>query len=123
LPAKYDQIPESRLYPIVADSSRPETISYLRRHGYNKIKGSKKGAGSIEDGIAFIRSFEKVIIHPRCKATADEFRFYSYKVDPQTGAISNKIEDKKNHIIDALRYALEDRMRANKGRITKTTGW
>ena len=31
------------------------------------VKGAEKGKGSIEDGIEYIRSFDKVIIHPRCK--------------------------------------------------------
>ena len=73
------------------------------------MRGSKKGKGSVEDGVAHIRGYEKVIIHPRCKHTITEFRLYSYIVDPHTGAISTKLEDKNNHIIDALRYSLEGR--------------
>jgi len=114
LPGRFEAVPESKIYPIKADSARPDTISYMKRHGYNKMSGSKKGKGSIEDGIEFIKSFEKIVINPRCKNTIDEFRYYSYVVDPRTGNMSNKIEDKNNHIIDALRYALEDLMRHKK---------
>jgi phage terminase large subunit len=91
---------------FVADSSRPDTISYLRRNGV-RITGAKKGKGSIEDGIEKIRGFEKVIIHPDCKRTIEEFRNYKWKVDPRTDEISTIPEDKNNHIIDALRYSLE----------------
>lgn len=106
IPAAYNTIPESSQFHIFGDSSRPDTISYLRNHGYPKISGVEKGKGSVEDGIEFIKSFDKIIIHPRCQHTIDEFRLYSYVTDKHTGLISNKIEDKHNHMIDALRYAL-----------------
>ena len=51
--------------------------------------------------------FDKVIIHPRCKHTADEFRLYKYKTNQHTGDIIRIPEDKNNHCIDALRYAIE----------------
>lgn len=106
MPDFYDSVPNARRWPIIADSARPETISYLQKAGFN-ITGAKKGKGSIEDGIAHIRQYEKIIIDPRCRNTIDEFRMYSYVVDKKTGAISSIPEDKNNHIIDALRYALE----------------
>ena len=119
LPACYATIPESANYPITGDSSRPDTIAYIRARGFPKIKSSIKGKGSIEDGIAFMRSFDKIIIHPRCKHTIDEFRLYSYIIDPKTGQISSKIEDKHNHHIDNLRYAVEDLMRVRQVQATK----
>ena len=91
---------------IIADSARPETISYLNRQGYS-ISAAKKGKGSIEDGIAFIRSFERIYIHPKCVNTIIEFSLYSYKVDKYSGEITAQIIDDNNHAIDALRYALE----------------
>lgn len=121
-PQMFDNVPDCRKYDIIADSARPETISYMKRNGF-RIRGAYKGAGSVEDGIAYLRSFEKIIIHERCKHAIDEFRLYSYKVDPHTGIISNKLEDKNNHCIDALRYALEDRMRHRQGKVIQKTGW
>jgi phage terminase large subunit len=111
LPREFMTIPESDKYPITADSARPETISYMKRNGFPLMRGSEKGKGSIEDGIAFLRSFNKIIIHPRCKHTIDEFRLYSYVVDRLTGDITHKLIDKHNHLIDALRYAVEDLMK------------
>ena len=104
-PALFDKIPDSKKGPIYADSSRPETISYIRQRGYN-IHSVKKWGGSVEDGISYIRSFEKVVIHERCKHTQDEFRLYKYKVDRKTEEVLPIIVDKHNHCIDAIRYAI-----------------
>lgn len=92
---------------VRADSARPESISYLKRHGLQKIVGVKKGKGSVEDGVEFIKSFDTVIIHPDCRNVADEFRLYSYKTDRLSGDILPILIDANNHWIDALRYALE----------------
>jgi len=105
----YDVVPGSRDWRIIGDSARPETISYVRRQGYN-MEPSRKGKGSIEDGLEFLKS-HKIIIHPRCKHTIDEFMLYRYKKDPKTDAIMPIIVDANNHIIDALRYACEDLMK------------
>lgn len=111
LPEKFAQIPEAAKWPAGADSARPDTISYMRRHGFPLMYAVDKGKGSIEDGIAFMRSFKQIVIHPRCKHTIDEFRLYSYYTDPLTGLITKKIVDKHNHLIDALRYSLEKLMK------------
>lgn len=91
---------------IIADSARPETISYLKRNGYPLIRGAKKGPNSVKEGVEFIRSYD-VVIHPSCQVTFDEFTHYSYKVDPHTDLVQRDLEDKKNHAIDSVRYALE----------------
>jgi len=94
-------------WSIIADSARPEMISHLRnQHGFN-IRGAKKGKGSIEDGIAKIRGFVKIFIHPNCKHTIDEFRHYKWKKNKLTDEIMPVPEDKHNHIIDGIRYGLE----------------
>jgi phage terminase large subunit len=87
------------------DSARPETISYLKNNGYPLAQGVKKWSGSVEDGIAFMRSFE-IVIHPLCKNLIEEFSKYSYKVDKHSGDVTSIIVDKWNHGIDAVRYAL-----------------
>lgn len=107
LPQLYRSVPGADKWPIKADSARPETISYLRnRCGFN-ISAAEKWQGSIEDGIAYLKSFEKIVIHPRCKHTADEFRLYSYKTDKTTNEVLPVILDKNNHCIDAIRYSLD----------------
>jgi len=134
-PALFDQIDGSRKWTIRADSARPETVSYMQRQGF-KIVPAIKGAGSIEDGVAFLQSFD-IIVHPRCKLTQQELAAYSYKVDAQTGEVLPVLEDKFNNTIDALRYALEGLRRAPRpvakpvspnppdlwGRPKETNGW
>jgi phage terminase large subunit len=106
LPDLFDRVPESRKWFIRADSARPETINYMQKHGYPKVQPAQKGAGSIEEGIAFLQSHD-IVVHPRCKHLIDELNTYSYKRDPRTDEILPVIEDKNNHLIDALRYACE----------------
>lgn len=102
----YDSVPEARKWPIKGDCSRPETISHIKRKGFN-ISAAKKWQGSVEDGIAYLRGFKKIIIHPRCKHTATEARLYSYKTDRVTSEVLPIIEDKNNHCWDAVRYSLD----------------
>ena len=105
-PDLFRTIDGSESWPITADSARPETISYMQRHGFPRIKPAMKGKGSVEDGIEFLKSYD-IVIHPRCKHTIDEFSLYSYKVDKLTDEVLPVLEDKKNHVIDAARYAVE----------------
>ena len=72
----------------------------------------KKGPGSVEDGVEFIKSFKDIVIHSRCVNTVNEFNLYSYKIDRLSGDILPIIVDSYNHLVDALRYALEPIMRA-----------
>lgn len=102
----FDSVPGARDWPINADCSRPETISYMRRQGF-QIDAAEKWPGSVEDGIAHLKGFKRIVVHERCKHIAQEFRLYSYKVDKQTGDILPIIVDKHNHGIDALRYSLD----------------
>jgi phage terminase large subunit len=106
LPNLFDRVPESRKWFITADSARPETINYMQRHGYPKINAAIKGARSLEEGVQFLQSFD-IVVHPRCKHVIDELTLYSYDTDPLTGTVLPKLKDKDNHLIDALRYALE----------------
>lgn len=106
-PPLLDTIPDASRYLMRADCSRPETISYLQAHGYPNVIAVEKWSGSVEDGVAFIRQFEKVIIHPRCTHTLEESRLYSFKVDRLTGDVLPDVVDKHNHTMDALRYALQ----------------
>jgi phage terminase large subunit len=115
-PELFMQVPESERWPIVADSARPETISHMKRNGFPKIMTAVKGPKSVEEGIEFLKNYD-IVVHPRCIHTIDELSLYSYKSDPLTGRILPVLEDKKNHVIDALRYACEGVRRAT---VTKT---
>jgi phage terminase large subunit len=115
-PDLFATIPDSDLFAIVADSSRPETISHLKNHGYPKVYGSVKGKGSIKEGIEWLKTYD-IIVHPRCKHTITELNSYKYKVDPHTQKITGVIKDENNHVIDALRYACEGVRRMEKKQV------
>jgi phage terminase large subunit len=105
-PDLFYTVDQSEKWPIVADSSRPETISHMRKNGFPKIMPSVKGAGSVEDGIEFLKSYD-IVVHPSCKHVIDELTLYSYKTDPLTDAVLPVLSDKNNHVIDSIRYAME----------------
>ena len=105
IPAMFDKIDGARTTKIRADCARPETISFLRRKGFD-IVAAEKWQGSVEDGIEVLKSFDKIVIHTRCKKMAEEARLYSYKIDRVTRDITTTIVDKYNHGWDSVRYAL-----------------
>lgn len=111
-----DRIPGIEKYVIRADNARPESISYLKRQvgGLNRIQPVSKWPGSVEDGIAFMKSFEKIIIHPRCKAAVQEFRLYQYKIDKHSGDVLPVIVDANNHYIDSIRYGIDPLIKKRK---------
>lgn len=115
LPDLFLTVPEAEKWPITADSARPETISYMAKHGFPRIASAIKGARSLEEGVEFLRSFD-IIVHPRCTHTIDELTMYSYKTDPLTGKVVPILEDKNNHVIDAMRYACEGARRTQRGK-------
>lgn len=105
-PALFSRVVGSERETCRADSARPETISYMRQHGYPRMQPCEKWKGSVEDGIAHLRSYERIVVHPRCAHTQQEMRLYSYKIDRLTGNVMADVEDKHNHIVDSMRYAL-----------------
>lgn len=112
MPEFYDSVPGSRDWPIGADCSRPETISHLRRRGFN-IYGAEKWDGCVKDGIAHLRGFDEIVIHPRCTETAKEARYWRYKTDPkQVDANGNEkvlpiVLPGNDHCWDGIRYGLD----------------
>ena len=85
IPGRFAEIPECVNQCIRSDCSRPETISHVRGKGYPKLIGAAKWAGSVEDGIAFLRSFKEIVVHPNCPKTYEESKFWSFKTDRLTG--------------------------------------
>jgi phage terminase large subunit len=110
-----DKIPFVERYLTRADNARPETISYLKRHGMDKVIAVKKWKGSVEDGVMHLRSYKEIVVHPQCQGVLKESRLYSYKVDKE-GNITTDIVDDHNHYIDAIRYALTPYIKRKKGK-------
>lgn len=90
---------------ITADSAEQRLIAELQAKGIRRLAPSIKGKGSINAGIDFMKQF-KIYIHPSCVKTIEEFDTYIYKQD-KDGKWLNEPIDSNNHIIDAIRYALE----------------
>lgn len=112
LHAAFETIPGIREHVIRADCSRPETISYM--NGYGGTRGDTEGFDvigegklTIEEGIQYLRSFEKIVIHPRCKGALEDFSNYRWKQDSKTQEVLTIPVDKSNHTPDNVRYALK----------------
>lgn len=94
---------------ITADAAEPKSIDRLRELGVYRIKGARKGKDSINNGIDYIQDFH-IIIHPKCVNFLTEIGTYCWKVetkDGRTRTLNTPIDD-FNHLMDAMRYALED---------------
>lgn len=125
------KLPGADKHVIRGDSARPETISHLRKPWVDssgekrpglRIEPCEKWPGSVEDGITFLRSFDKIVIHPRCKGLLHEAVHYRYKVDRLTGDVLPQVVDANNHYWDAVRYALGPMIRASRGG-SKLAAW
>ncbi len=91
---------------IVADCANPKDIAELRDLGIVRIRAARKGADSINHGIQFIRNF-RIVIHPKCVSFSTEISSYVWAED-EFGKLTNRPADTMNHLMDAMRYALED---------------
>ena len=116
LPASLENsIPGISRHTVYADSARPESTSYLQRNGIPGCRSAEKWPGSVDDGIAYLRAFERIVIDPSCRHLLDECGTYSFKQDRLTGAPLPEVLDANNHCIDALRYALSPLIRNKAG--------
>lgn len=89
---------------IIADSAEPKSIDELREFGL-RVRGAKKGRDSINNGVQFIQDL-KIIIHPRCVNFMTEISNYVWDKD-KFGKTLNQPVDDFNHLMDAMRYAVE----------------
>jgi phage terminase large subunit len=97
----------------IADSAEPKSIAELKSYGM-KVKGAKKGPGSVEFGVKWLQDLEQIIIDPeRCPRAAKEFVNYALEQD-RAGEVMSRFPDKDNHAIDCVRYGLSEDMVENK---------
>ena len=92
---------------IRADAAEPKSNEDLRRLGICRLQAANKGRDSILSGIARLQEY-RLVVHPRCVHTAAELRGYVWQADGRDGVYRNLPCDKDNHLMDALRYAMED---------------
>lgn len=97
---------------ITADSAEPKSIDELKTLGIRRIDGAKKGKDSILNGIQWIQDLE-IIIHPCCVNFLTEISNYTWDEDKFGNKLNKPIDD-FNHLMDAMRYALEQYIIGNK---------
>lgn len=91
---------------IKADSAEPKSIDELMEYGLNRIRPARKGKDSVNNGIQHIQNY-KIIIHPRCVNFLTEISNYTWDKDKFGNQVNRPVDD-FNHLMDAMRYALED---------------
>lgn len=92
---------------IIADCQEQKSIDELKSdYGLKRIKRSVKGKGSILQGIQYIQQF-KIYVHPSCENHITEFSSYAWKKNKQTGEYTNEPIEKYNHLMDAMRYGIQ----------------
>lgn len=92
---------------IRADSAEPKSIDRLYALGLSHIRKARKGKDSVNNGIDYIQDY-KIFVHPKCVNFLTEISNYTWDTDPKTGKKINRPIDDFNHLMDAMRYALED---------------
>jgi phage terminase large subunit len=112
LAAFWRKVPGAQRARIYCGPSRPETVKFMAQaaetNDYSPFDAvaADSWSGSVEDGIAFLRSFDKIVIHPRCKHSIYDFRHMAWKIDKQTGDVLPVLVGKNDHSPEAIRYAL-----------------
>ena len=92
---------------IRADSAEPKSIDRLYTLGLQHIRRARKGKDSVNNGIDFIQDY-KIFVHPKCVNFLTEISNYTWDTDTKTGKKLNRPIDDFNHLMDAMRYALEE---------------
>lgn len=92
---------------IKADAAEPKSIDRLYTLGLSHIHRARKGKDSVNNGIDFISDYH-IIVHPKCVNFLTEISNYTWDTDNKTGKKLNTPIDDFNHLMDAMRYALED---------------
>ena len=105
---------------IRADAAEPKSNEDLRRLGICRLQAANKGRDSVLSGISRLQEY-RLVVHPRCVHTAAELRSYVWQADGRDGVYRNLPCDKDNHLMDALRYAMEDvpRPPAQQGKVMR----
>ena len=83
----------------------------MQRHGIPGAKPVDRWAGSVDDGILYLRSFARIVLAPECRHTLAECQSYSFRIDPKTNLPIAKPVDANNHVIDSIRYGLSPLIR------------
>jgi len=112
---RMEEVKESRGSVLFrADAARPEVTKFLNDAGYCVV-AAEKGQGSVEDGISYLRSFQRIVIHPDARMAEHDARLYRYKTDKHTGEVLKDLVKKNDDYWDQCRYALEPLIKGKLG--------
>ncbi|NQO19286.1 PBSX family phage terminase large subunit [Streptococcus suis] len=94
---------------IRADSAEKKSNQELRNRGISRVIDALKGPGSVMQGIQYILQYD-IVVDERCVKTIEELENYTWKKDKKTNEYINEPVDSYNHCLDAVRYAIQDRI-------------
>lgn len=101
---------------IKADSAERKSNQELRNLGIRRLADAQKGPGSVMQGIQYIMQYD-IIVDERCVKTIEELENYTWKKDKKTNEYINEPVDSYNHCIDAIRYAIQDNIYRQHGKL------
>lgn len=101
---------------IKADSAEKKSNQELRNLGIRRLGDAQKGPGSVMQGIQYIMQYD-IVVDERCVKTIEELENYTWKKDKKTNEYINEPVDSYNHCIDAIRYAIQDNIYRQHGKL------
>lgn len=101
---------------IKADSAEKKSNQELRNLGIKRLADAQKGPGSVMQGIQYIMQYD-IVVDERCVKTIEELENYTWKKDKKTNEYINEPVDSYNHCIDAIRYAIQDNIYRQHGKL------
>lgn len=101
---------------IKADSAERKSNQELRNLGIRRLADAQKGPGSVMQGIQYIMQYD-IVVDERCVKTIEELENYTWKKDKKTNEYINEPVDSYNHCIDAIRYAVQDNIYRQHGKL------
>ena len=114
LDREFRKLEIGRYDEIFGDSAEPKSIEELHRMGWN-IKPTAKGSDSVNAGIDMLKRYKIHILGANLMKEMENYKW----MEDKNGNLLNKPEDKWNHLIDAMRYGVYNKLsKPNYGRYT-----
>ena len=89
----------------IFDCAEQKSIQELKRLGIRNAKPCAKGKDSVMFGINTLKEYN-IIVHPSCQNVIVELQSYMWKMDAN-GIQLNEVIKEHDHMMDAMRYAIQ----------------
>ena len=109
-----EKIKEINRYIVNCDHAEPRSVAMLHEYGVN-VKECKKTPDHMKNAIHWINS-QKMVIDTRCINLINELNLFAWRRQ-KTG--EKRLERKNDHAIQALIYALEDKIYNKTGKFKR----